>query len=355
MSNVDHLLVERPDRLQLCPFHELVNRPPAPWAVRGFLRTSSVALLYGRRGCFKSFLALDLAASLATGLPWHGHDIVDPGLVIYIAAEGGGGMVQRSRAWAEEHGIDPSKIRLLFVTEPAIINGDSEDMDVLIHRIREAIDWHDEGWREPDTGFVHEMPTAREWPVMIVIDTLARCFSGDENQQEDMGMFIQGVDRLKMEFNASIFILHHTGRDESHERGSTALGGACDTIYRVDADADTKQLTLTNEKMKDSREPSPIVLACREVQVARRPSDDPNEDLTSIVIESASASTEAKQAEMLSILDEHRSLSYADWLGLTDIPKTTFKRYIVGLRQSGQIVKENDEWRRVLKSEGPRK
>src|SRR5216683_2634569 len=104
-TNVDQLLIERPDRLLLCSFGDLVNSPPAPWMVRGVLREQSVSLLYGRRGCYKSFVALDLAASLATGIPWQGHPIPTSGLVIYVAGEGGGGMVQRARAWAEFHQI----------------------------------------------------------------------------------------------------------------------------------------------------------------------------------------------------------------------------------------------------------
>lgn len=346
-EHVTRLLEARPDRLQLCPFAELVNRPPAPWAIRGLLREQSVALLYGRRGCYKSFIALDVAASLATGTPWHAHDIMNPGLVIYIAGEGGGGMVQRARAWAEQHGIDPKLIRILFVTEPAIVAGESVDMDILIHRIREAIDWHDEGWRDPETGFVYDSPTAREWPAMIIIDTLARCFLGDENQQEDMGMFIQGVDRLKMEFNSSILIIHHTGLNESRERGSTALGSGMDTVYRIDVDRDTKQLTLTNEKMKDSREPEPIVLSYREVEVSRRTDDDPLEDLTSVIIEDAEPGAEEKPGQMLGILSEAGPLNWNDWFGLMEMPKTSFNRYLVGLKKSGKIIKENGKWQVV--------
>lgn len=337
-------LTERPDRLQLVRFADLVTRAPAPWSVRGFLREQSVAMLYGRRGCYKSFLALDLAASIATGTEWHGYPIVAPGLVIYVAGEGGGGMVQRSRAWSEQHGILPNRINLQFITEPVIITGDSLDLDLLVHRIQQAIDWYPEGTIDQETGHQYDSPVAREWPVLIVIDTLARCFLGDENKQEDMGMFIQGLDRLKMEFNCSLLVLHHTGLNESRERGSTSLGGACDTIYRVDADKDLKTLTLTNEKMKDSREPEPLTLSYREVQVARRPLDEPNEDLTSVIIESGDPDGVVKQAEMLQILKEAGPLTWADWFGSTDLSKTSFYRYMMELKKSGQIIKEKGKW-----------
>ena len=279
---IDRLLIERPDRLQLYTFHELVNRSPAPWQIKGVLRTQSVSLLYGRRGCYKSFLALDLAASLATGLPWQEHEIPKKGLVIYVAGEGGGGMVQRARAWAEQHEVSPSQVNVHFVTEPVVVTASSDDMEILIHRVRLAIGWHI--GMDEETGDDYETPHAYEWPALIVIDTLARCFTGDENKQEDMGQFIQGVDRLRQEFNASVLIVHHTGRDESHERGSTVLGGACDTIYKLEADSHKHRLALFNEKMKDSREPDPVWLSYQEVAVSRKPNDDPNDELTSIII-----------------------------------------------------------------------
>src|SRR5206468_2407637 len=144
--HTDALLIERPDRLQLYRFDELVNRPPAPWQIRGVLREQSVSLLYGRRGCYKSFVALDLAACLATGIPWQTHEIKAQGLVIYVAGEGGGGMVQRARAWVEQHSLKPADVNVRFITEPVSVTATSDDMEILIHRIKDAIYWQDAGF-----------------------------------------------------------------------------------------------------------------------------------------------------------------------------------------------------------------
>ena len=343
-EHIETLLIKRPDRLQLCAFADLVSRPPAPWQIRGVLREQSVSLLYGRRGCYKSFLALDLAASLATGEPWHTHAVLTPGFVVYVAGEGGGGMVQRARAWSEEHQCNPRHIRMAFITEPLMMTADSDDVEILIHRIRDAINWQPQGY-DPEVNTEYDQPVAREWPVLIVIDTLARCFFGNENAPEDMGQFIQGVDRVKQEFNTSVLILHHTGRDESHERGHTSLASACDTIYRVDHDADTQSLTLTNEKMKDSREPVPLELSYREVRVSRYAHDDSDENLTSVIIESAAQSVQHKTEGLLELLDAG-SLTWAEWLHGSTLPKTTFNRLIVGLVKNKEIVKENGSYRK---------
>ncbi len=335
-------LVERPDHLALTRFADLVNLAPSPWLIRGVIRESSMATIYGRRGSYKSFVALDMAASIATGLPWQDHEIAERGLVIYIAAEGGGGMVQRARAWCEQHGLMAGSVNMQLVTQPFICMPESEDMDVLIQRIREAIDWHPEGTPDPETGYVYDQPTAREWPRLIVIDTLARCMHGDESKAIDMGMFVQGVDRLKVEFNCAMLIIHHTGWDETHERGHTSLGGACDTVYKLTVE-DNNGLRLACEKMKDSREPDDLELTYREVTVSRRPSDDPEEDLSSVVVERAGRLQEQRIEDMLSHL-EVGPLSWLDWLTASNLPRATFQRLVNQLRDTGRIAKENGVW-----------
>ncbi len=57
-------LIERPDRLKLYRFDELVNLAPAPWLVKDLIRETSVACLFGPRGSCKSFVALSLAGSV---------------------------------------------------------------------------------------------------------------------------------------------------------------------------------------------------------------------------------------------------------------------------------------------------
>jgi hypothetical protein len=341
-------LIERPDRLKLYRFGDLVNLAPAPWLVKGVLRETSVACLFGPRGSCKSFVALSLAGSVATGVPWMGHDVLNSGLVIYVAAEGGGGMVTRARAWSEQHQIHPAKINMQFVTEPFVCQSESEDIDVLIERIHEAIEWQPPDYTDPETGHWYEDATAREWPKLIIIDTLARCFSGDESQAEDMGAFIQGVDRLKIEFNCTVLVVHHSGWDPAHERGSTALGGACDTIYKIETEPDPDpSLKLVCTKMKDSRESDDLILLRREVTVTRRITDDPDEDLRSLVIETEMGDTEARKAHILSLIRQLGPISWSDLHEVSNVPRASFQRAIVELRESSEIVKENNLWRLV--------
>lgn len=281
------------ERLVIQSFADLSRQIPAPWVVKDVLRDNSILLVYGQRGSYKSFYALDLACSIATDTPFLGREVHQSGLVIYIAAEGSGGMVQRVRAWKQAHPEIQRHIPVYFVTEPAVVTAESDDMELLIERIRALIEWQDAGWMDEETGHYYDHVTASDWPVLIVIDTLARCFIGDENEAEDMGCFVQGVDRLRAEFNTSVLVVHHSGRDASHERGSTVLPGAADTIFKI-TDQGGGAIRVQCEKMKDSGEPPDYTVFYHQVTLASTPKDTENEVLTSVVLTATSGQTVRK-------------------------------------------------------------
>ena len=51
---------------------EVMKLPDPEWLVAGILPAKSIAQLYGGSGSGKSFVALDMALSVATGRPWLG-------------------------------------------------------------------------------------------------------------------------------------------------------------------------------------------------------------------------------------------------------------------------------------------
>ncbi|GEM_PF-7100388 len=96
-------------------------------------------------------------------------------------------------------------------------------------------------------------------PKLIVIDTLARNFGGgDENSTKDMNQFIQQVDRVKDQWDATVLIVHHTGHsDKSRARGAIALKGALDHEYKIQKD-ESGTITMSPKKTKDGTPPPEI-------------------------------------------------------------------------------------------------
>lgn len=206
---------------------------PAPeWLIDGILPEGGFCGIYGPPWTGKSFLAMDMALSVGAGGFWHGHP-VQRGFVLYVAAEGGPGIGKRARAWLAHRGVQPSDVEVAWLTEPISVYRDSADMDMLMGRIEDEI---------------------RRIPRFIVIDTLARCFEGEENETGDMSRFVSGIDRMRHEYGATLLVVHHTRLDGERERGNTAFRGGTDTMMAVSRAGKRGVITMECTKQKDAED-----------------------------------------------------------------------------------------------------
>lgn len=206
--------------------------PPEP-LVAEWLDLESLAVLYGRPGGGKSFLAIDIALHVATSSWWH-HYAVAGGNVLYVAAEGRRGLGIRQRAWRmhNRHHAPIPNIRWL----PRAVNLlDPVNAQALIELAAEV------------------------QPTLVVIDTLARSMiGGDENASRDMGRAVDAADRIKHRTGACVLLVHHSGKDQAQgARGHSSLLGAVDTELEL-KNAGDGILTLANTKQKESIEQAPL-------------------------------------------------------------------------------------------------
>jgi len=206
---------------------QLATFPAATWLVEDICQQDSQVMVYGASGDGKSFVALDLALSVAAGREWHGH-AVSKGLVVYIAAEGGRGIQRRIAAWQQHHQCVVGSEAFFALDAPQLT--DRQQLHGLISAIRQ-----------------HGIP------VLIVLDTLARTFVGkEENSAKDAGEWIAAAARLQGEFNSTVMTVHHTGKAKKTERGSGAFRGALDTAIVVKKSGNT--ITVSCDKQKDEEE-----------------------------------------------------------------------------------------------------
>lgn len=221
---------------------DMGDRPPAiDWLIEDYLERDTTAQLFGDPGCGKSFIALDMALSIAAGEAWYGHATTSYP-VFYIAGEGLRGLQRRKEAWLRHHEIT-GRSAPFWLSKGATALLDPGQLAALIADIDAAI---------VDCGL----------PGLIVIDTVARNFGGgDENSTQDMTTFIAAIDALRERYHCCILLVHHTGHnDKSRARGSIALLGSLDAEYRVEKiGVDEKTVQLVSTRQKDNDDPPPRV------------------------------------------------------------------------------------------------
>lgn len=255
-------------RAALLTAAELIKRPPPEYLIDQILPKGALGCVYGRPGSAKTFLALDWAFSVAAGMPWSAREIRG-GPVLYIVAEGSGGLGIRVRVWLE-HARLPDLEQIQFL--PLAIN---------------LLDVHQ---------LAALATVATEiGPVLIVIDTLARSMvGGDENSARDVGLLIDAADKLRQATGATVLLVHHTGKDGQTYRGSSALEGACDTMIEVQLDGGT--VTIRCEKQKDDEPFEPIRMRLVTVDLG---------DASSCVLEASRGDATESEERLLAVFTKH--------------------------------------------------
>ena len=209
--------------------------PPEP-LIDGWLNRNSLAFLIGPPKKGKTFIAIDIAMSVACGLTWVGNSDTQPGRVLYVLGEGVAGLAKRVNAWRTARNTwDPANIQ--FLARPAQL-GQQQQVDWLL----EIADDY-----QPD---------------LIIIDTLARASVGiEENSTKEMGEIIASLDRIKHNTTACVLVVHHTGKDATRgARGSSALAGAWDSMLTIDG-KNLKNLVLENAQQKDIEDGQRLAIA----------------------------------------------------------------------------------------------
>ncbi len=227
----------------------LRSLPPLMPLVDDYLYLDTLAQLNGERGTFKTFLALDWAASVSVGTSWNGHH-VHHGEVLYFAGEGVAKFDDRLMAWELEHGVQEAPVEVF----------------------REIVDFAAEATEETEWVYVAALLSLRERrPSLVVVDTMARYTSGhDENSAQDMGRLITNLDVLRRVTGACVLIVHHTTRGTTHGRGSTSVEGAMQSVFLMRRGTEQGRIVaeLSTTKQKDSPEAEPVKFAPKEIPAA---------------------------------------------------------------------------------------
>ena len=206
----------------------LIDMPPVEWMVDGLLTRHGFAVMYGAPGTGKSFLAIDIAMSLAHGQQWQGRD-TRQGAVLYIAGEGVGGLGKRVKAWRMNREVDG--MSGLTILPTAVNFRDQKEVEKLMRTI-DSLERHF---------------------TCVVVDTVARALlGGEENSATDMGLFVAACDAIKQHCGCGLLAIHHANKTATgginSMRGSSALAGAADTVLGITKSENIVSLVVDKQK-----------------------------------------------------------------------------------------------------------
>lgn len=238
---------QTPRRYRLLSRGELRNLPPPTWMIHGMLPEIALSFLVGAPGSYKSFLALDWACCIVTGLPWQNHAVLKKGPVVYLAGEGLGGINKRISAWESCH---------------KVIADD-------LYTIGEAV----ELLKPESVGeLLAELQMMAAPPIMVIIDTLSRAMvGGDPLSSKEIMMAISAADRIRKTFGCHVLIVHHKNKSDDI-LGSISIPGGADTI--VDIAADGVDLTISCTKQKEFEVFKPIEMQAVDIAVDDNPENN---------------------------------------------------------------------------------
>ncbi len=260
------------------------------WAVKGWLPDAAVSMIYGESGAGKTFVSLDIACSIAAGMPWQGLP-TSSGNVVYMAGEGNYGLRQRVAAWCRKHGVQ--NLDRLLISNKAIDMDSPAAAAQILNAVRALTE---------------------EDVTMIFVDTLNNHMAGDENSARDTRNLFNSVAIVSRALNAAACIVHHTGHSETAQnraRGSSALKASLDASILVKK-TDDGAIEIMCTKMKDAENPAPIYGSLQKIPLGWF--DEDNEEMVGAVFE-IDAEYAPKKKEKKGIQEDIREFENAWFFG----------------------------------------
>ena len=303
---------------------DLARLPKQEWLVDGLIPKVGVGSIYGAPASYKTFLALHIGLSIASGRPVAGRD-AKGGKVLYSAHEGFHGLLKRLEPALAHHSFDPYGFHLTPKSTPLDLC-DTTEIEALIE--------------EGDNYS------------LIVIDSLVKAMIDvDENSNTEVARVLKVAERLANAKECCVLLVDHTGKEAKGARGASAKLGNQDFCLSVKRDQETARLTVKVEKQKDG--PDNYTLDFKAVE---KELFGPEGRYSTIVIEDL-GETPAKLSmpkliekmlneRQLQTFDElfGSAQAYHDDNGFDPIVRTSFNDTISRLVRDKKIFKKQDRY-----------
>lgn len=247
------------------------------WLVDALWARAGVGILGGAPKCCKSWLALDLALSVATKTPaLDTFDVDEPGPVLLYMAEDSVAVVkQRLLGICAHRGLRLEDAALHVITAPSLRLDRQQDQ----LRLRDAV--------------------IRFTPKLLILDPFVRLHRIDENDAGQVAELLGYLRDLQRERDLAVLVVHHARKNGSGTQPGQTLRGSSDLHAWGDSNLYVRRtkdiITLTVEhRAAAARDPITLRLAAEDdaahLAVVGVPDEDkPEPNLTQRVLDAIRA------------------------------------------------------------------
>jgi len=206
-----------------------------PQLVRKLIPQQGICFIGGQSGAGKTFVAIDLAVSLASGTSFFSHQTLERVGVVILAAEGAHTLASRIQV-ARDQKASGNFLPIAWQADVPNL-ADNRRIRDLIARLGAV-----------DVKFRKDHGVRLG---AVICDTLAACFAiEDENDNSKAAAVIRYLKELSDRLNIVVIPIHHYGKSaETGLRGASAWRAGSDVVLSVLADRDQVTGKCNNRRL----------------------------------------------------------------------------------------------------------
>jgi len=293
------------------------------WLIEHLWGASAVGIIGGNPKCCKSWLALEMAVSVASGSKCLSrYEVLEPGPALIYLAEDSLPMVRaRLTSLGKHHGATLADLDLHVITEPTIRLDLARDQVRLLKTVRAVA------------------------PRLLLLDPLVRLHRLDENSASEVSGLLSYLRDLQRELQVALVLVHHTRKNASPGiQAGQGLRGSGDFHAWSDSSLYLRRqrgdLVLTVEHRSASA-PEPVSLRLV------GDDDDAHLELVDRAAEEPGAGTAPLDARVLEALAGKESLTRGALRRRLSVKNERLGPVLSALEQRGVIERRPDGWRRA--------
>jgi len=212
------------------------------WLIEPVWARAGVGIIGGAPKSYKSWLALDVAVSVASGTPClDTFPVTEPGgALVYMAEDAQPVVKARLAGLCRHRGLDLAALPIGVITAPSV----RLDLPADQRRLAETV--------------------RREAPRVLLLDPFVRLHRINENQAGEVAAILGYLRELQRAHDLAVVVVHHARKNGGSTTGGQSLRGSGDFFAWVDTALSLRrrhqQLGLSVEH-RAARAPDPVMLA----------------------------------------------------------------------------------------------